>query len=169
MAFYQTTIFHDYLGVNAADSRIIAAGVFTFQTLCAPVGVLTVDRFGRRKLLMVAALGMGTCLSIVAGTAPHPDDRSAIIVAGIFIYIFCFFLSLGYLGLTFLYATEVAPLSVRMPITAISTGTAWLFNFVIAEITPVAFADIHARYYIVFVCINFAFIFPCKLSPIQTS
>ena len=162
LAFYQTTIFHDYLGVDAPDARIISAGVFTWQTLCAPVGVLTVDRFGRRKLLMFAALGMGTCMSIVAGTAPHPDNHAAIVVAGVFIYIFSFFLSIGYLGLTFLYATEVAPLSVRMPITAISTGTAWLFNFVIAEITPIAFANISARYYIVYVCINYFFIFPCK-------
>ena len=164
LAFYQTTIFHEYLGVNAPDARIISAGVFTWQTLCAPVGVVTVDRYGRRKLLMFAALGMGVCMSVVAGTAPHPDSRPAIIVAGTFIYIFSFFLSIGYLGLTFLYATEVAPLSVRMPITAISTGTAWLFNFVIAEITPVAFANIGARYYIVYVCINFGFIFPRKLS-----
>ena len=162
LAFYQSTIFHDFLGVNLPDASIIAAGAFTWQTLCAPVGALTVDRFGRRKLLMFAALGMGTCMSIVAGTAPYPGNRAAIVVAGIFIYVFNFFLSIGYLGLTFLYATEVAPLSVRMPITAISTGTAWLFNFVVAEITPVAFADISARYYIVYVCINFGFIFPCK-------
>ena len=84
LAFYQTTIFHEYLGVSAPDARIISAGVFTWQTLCAPVGVVTVARYGRRRLLMFAALGTGVCTSIVAGTAPLPDSRPTIIVAGIF-------------------------------------------------------------------------------------
>jgi sugar porter (SP) family MFS transporter len=162
LAFYQTTIFHDHLGVNAPDARIIAAGVFTWQTVCTPVGALTVDRFGRRKLLIIAAIGMGICMAIVAGTAPYSSDRPALIVAGTFIYLFSFFLALGYLGLNFLYATEVAPLSARMPINAISTATHWAFNFVTAEITPPAFADISARYYIVFVCINLFFTLPRK-------
>lgn len=59
LAFYQATIFEDDLGLPATTARIIAASVFTWQTLCSPIGVLTVDRFGRRKLMLVAALGMG--------------------------------------------------------------------------------------------------------------
>ena len=31
-------------------------------------------------------------------------------------------------GLTFLYASEISPLMVRVPITAMSTGSAWLFK-----------------------------------------
>lgn len=67
------------------------------------------------------------------------------------------------MGLTFLYASEISPLSVRVPITSISTGTAWLFNFLVAEITPVGFATIKYRYFIVYACINFLLILPCTL------
>lgn len=67
-----------------------------------------------------------------------------------------------FLGLTFLYASEVAPLSVRVPITSISTGTAWLFNFMVAEVTPVGFANIGSKFYIVWAVLNLALIFPCK-------
>lgn len=59
LAFYQETIFESDLGLPATTARIIAASVFTWQTLCSPVGVLTVDRFGRRKLMVFAAFGMG--------------------------------------------------------------------------------------------------------------
>lgn len=59
LAFYQATIFEDDLGLPATTARIIAGSVFTWQTLCSPIGVLTVDRFGRRKLMIFAALGMG--------------------------------------------------------------------------------------------------------------
>ncbi|KAI9642212.1 hypothetical protein NHQ30_009014 [Ciborinia camelliae] len=62
--------------------------------------------------------------------------------------------------LTFLYASEIAPLNVRVPITAMSTGSAWIFNFIVAEITPLGFATIGWRYYIIYACINFLFILP---------
>lgn len=59
LAFYQATIFESDLGLPGETARVIAASVFTWQTICAPIGVLTVDRFGRRKLMLVSALGMG--------------------------------------------------------------------------------------------------------------
>ena len=142
LAFYVTTIFHDYLGVSAVQARILGASVFTFQTLCSPIGVLTVDRFGRRKLMMFAALGMGSCMAIVAGTSSQPDNKAAVGTAGAFIFLFSLFFPTGFLGLTFLYAAEISPLSHRVPITGLSTGSAWIFNFLVAEVTPVGFATL---------------------------
>lgn len=130
LAFYQATIFEDDLGLPAKTARIIAASVFTWQTLCAPVGVLTVDRFGRRKLMLFAAAGMGLCMAIIAGGSSQPNNPGAIGAAAAFIFMFSFFFPTGFLGLTFLYAAEISPLSHRSSITAISTGSAWLFNFV---------------------------------------
>ncbi|KAI7761927.1 hypothetical protein LZL87_004234 [Fusarium oxysporum] len=67
LAFYQAKIFEDYLNQTPRAAKIIAASVFTWQTICSPIGVLTVDRFGRRKLMMVSSLGMGVCMAVVAG------------------------------------------------------------------------------------------------------
>ena len=36
----------------------------------------------------------------------------------------------------------------------VSTAVSWLFNFLVAEITPVAFASIGYRYFIVYAAIN---------------
>ncbi|KAJ4421926.1 hypothetical protein N0V82_003423 [Gnomoniopsis sp. IMI 355080] len=130
LAFYQATIFEDDLGLPATTARIIAASVFTWQTLCSPIGVLTVDRFGRRKLMLVAALGMGISMAVIAGGSSQPNNSSAIAAAAAFIFMFSLFFPTGFLGLTFLYAAEIAPLSHRSSITAISTSSAWLFNFV---------------------------------------
>jgi hypothetical protein len=41
-----------------------------------------------------------------------------------------------------------------MHLSAIGTATHWLFNFVIAEITPVSFVTIKYRYYIVYAVIS---------------
>lgn len=130
LAFYQARIFEDDLGLSPITARIIAASVFTWQTICSPIGVLTVDRFGRRKLMLISAFGMGACMAVVAGGSSQPNNMGAVGAAAAFIFLFSLFFPTGFLGLTFLYAAEISPLSHRVPITALSTGTAWLFNFV---------------------------------------
>jgi sugar porter (SP) family MFS transporter len=162
IAFYVTTLFQVYLGLSSVNARILSASVFTWQTLCAPIGILTVDRFGRRKLMTISALGMGICMAIVAGTGSQPSSRACVGVAGAFVFLFCMFFPVGFLGLPFLYATEMSPLSVRVPITSISTGTSWLFNFLVAEITPVGLSSLGSRFYIIWACINLFLILPGK-------
>ncbi|CAK7232425.1 hypothetical protein SCUCBS95973_008256 [Sporothrix curviconia] len=160
LAFYQTTIFTEDLGLAKTTARIVSASVFTWQTICSPIGVLTVDRFGRRKLMLVSAFGMGMCMAIVAGTSTQSNNIAAIGAAAAFIFLFSLFFPTGFLGLTFLYAAEISPLSYRVPITAMSTGTAWLFNFVVAEVTPVGLSTISHRYYIIFAAINWFLTLP---------
>jgi MFS family permease len=132
LAFYLSTIFQTYLNLSGVQSGIVAASVFTFQTLCAPIGVLTVERLGRRKLMIISAAGMGTCMAIVAGCTSQGDNKGAEAVAGAMIFLFSFFFPIGFLGMTFLYASEIAPLNVRVQITALSTASAWIFNFLVS-------------------------------------
>lgn len=165
LAFYLSTIFENYLGLSGVQSRIVAASVFTFQTLSAPIGVLTVEKFGRRKLMMISCIGMGSCMTIVTGcTSRGNSDKAAEGVAGAMIFLFSFFFPIGFLGMTFLYASEIAPLSVRVQITSLSTASAWIFNFLVAEVTPVGFANIDWRYFIVYACTNFLMVLPCESS-----
>lgn len=103
-------------------------------------------------------------MTILAGTVSDPQNQTTIIIAGVALFLFSLFFPTGFLGLTFLCAAEIAPLSVRVPITSISTGSAWLWNFVVAEVTPVGFASIGWRYYIVYATINFFLILPCEFA-----
>lgn len=128
LGFYQSTIFEQYLGLSATTARILSACVFTFQTCCSPIGVLAVDRFGRRKLMMASAFGMGTCMTIIAATTSQSHSVVCVGVACAFIFLFSLFFPVGFLGLTFLYASEISPLMARVPITAMSTGSAWIFK-----------------------------------------
>ena len=71
---------------------------------------------------------------------------------------------LGFLGIPFLYASEIAPVQVRAAVCSISTTVPWLFNFPVAEVTPVVIADIGYRYFIVYavikaVCVPVVFFF----------
>ncbi|QKX57811.1 uncharacterized protein TRUGW13939_04931 [Talaromyces rugulosus] len=160
VAFYQTKIFRTYLGLSADNAAILSASVFTWQTIIAPVGVFTIERFGRRKLMMFGAAGMGMCMAIIAGCVSHPSDLKAVHAAIVFVYLFSFFFVTGYLGLTFLYSSEIAPLSVRTPITALSTTSTWVFTFTVVEATPPGFDSLGWRYFIVYAVLNLCLLLP---------
>ncbi|GLA06689.1 hypothetical protein AnigIFM60653_007629 [Aspergillus niger] len=105
----------------------------------------------------------------LTGTVWAIDNRytyGASIAATFFLFFYMSFFPLGFLAANFLYAAEIAPQELRIHLAAIGTATHWLFNFVIAEITPVAFATIRWRYYIVYAVVGFGvalmvyFLFP---------
>lgn len=82
-------------------------------------------------------------------------NTAAMSVAVTAIFMFSFLFPIGFLRIPFLYAAEMAPLSHRVPITSISTGTAWLVNSAIAEVTPMGFASLGYRYFIIYTVMNF--------------
>lgn len=160
ISFYVGPIFELDLGLSGRIASILAASLFTWQTLCSLIAVYTIDRLGRRKLMLFSATGMGCCMAIAAATVSYPDNRAAITVGGVCLFMFSFFFPIGFLGLPFLYAAEIAPLRARVLITAISTGTSWILNFMIAEVTLIGFAHIHARYFVIYACMNICLILP---------
>jgi hypothetical protein len=53
----------------------------------------------------------------------------ASVAAAFFIYLFCFFTPIGFLGANYFYYTEVAPIRLRVAMASISTANHWLWNF----------------------------------------
>lgn len=158
LVFYTTTIFLG-LGYKGTHARVLACCLATFQTASSTIPLFTVDRFGRRALFMFSTAGMGVCMAIVAGAGTvSATNKSAGGVAVAFIFLYDFFFPIGCLGLTFLYATEVAPLKLRVPITAIANATQWLAQFVVAQVTPTGTTNLGTKYYAIWAAINFCFV-----------
>ncbi|PWY79012.1 MFS sugar transporter [Aspergillus eucalypticola CBS 122712] len=158
ITFYATTIFQQYLGLDAIPARILAAAMGLTQPLGGFLAFFTIDRLGRRVLMLWSAVGMSASMAILAGTTSRSDDTAALVVAVVFLFVFEFIFTVGYSGLTFLYATEVAPLQLRAAISAVSTAAVWTFNFLLAEVTPVGFDAIGYQYYIIFAVLNAAIV-----------
>lgn len=158
ITFYATTIFEQYLLLNPLQSRILAASMVLTQPLGGFLAFFTIDRLGRRPLMLYSAAGMSASMAILAGTTSLTNNNAALVVAVIFLFVFEFIFTVGYSGLTFLYATEVAPLQLRAAISAVSTAAVWMFNFLLAEVTPVGFNTISYRYYIIFAVLNAAIV-----------
>ena len=128
ISVYSTTIFQQGLGMSASTSRIMSAGLLTWKFLSCFVAFFTIDRFGRRAVFMFSGFGMACCMIALAVCTRYPHSNSgASIAAAFFIFMFCFFTPIGFLGANFLYCTEVAPLRLRVAMASISTGNHWLW------------------------------------------
>ncbi|CAI7576453.1 unnamed protein product [Penicillium bialowiezense] len=160
ITFYQTTIFKKFLGMKGSMPVLMSAVLFSWKVLIAPVGALIVDKAGRRKLLILAFGGMGICMAVMGGCISQTNNKAAIDTAVVFIFLYVFFYVTGCIGLTYLYCSEIAPLAVRTQITGLSTGSSWLFNFLVVEVTPSGFSSLSWKYFIVFAAINLILLVP---------
>ncbi|KAE8153956.1 hypothetical protein BDV25DRAFT_126846 [Aspergillus avenaceus] len=156
ISVYSTTIFQEGLELDSQTARILSGGTLTWKFLSCFVSFVTIDRFGRRFVLMISGTGMATCMMGLAITTSFPRSNFAAQVTSVlFVFLFNFFITVGFLGANFLYCTEVAPPRLRVAMSSISTANHWLWNFAVLMITPVAINTIGYKYYIVFTCIGF--------------
>lgn len=128
ISVYSTIIFQNGLGLDGQTARILSGGTLTWKFLSCFVSYFTIDRFGRRKALIVSGTGMATCmLGLAVATSFPTSNYAAQIVSVLFIFLFNFFIPIGFLGANFLYCTEVAPLRLRVAMSSISTANHWLW------------------------------------------
>ncbi|THW92089.1 general substrate transporter [Aureobasidium pullulans] len=142
-----------------ASSRILAAANGTEYFLASWIAVFTIEKFGRRQLMLFGAAGQAASMAILAGTTSRTSSGLGI-TAAVFLFVFNTFFAIGWLGMTWLYPAEIVPLRIRAPANALATSANWIFNFMVVMITPVAFETIGYQTYIIFAVIN-AFIVPC--------
>lgn len=127
--YFGTTFFQD---LKTIDNPFLIGLITTLVNVCStPISFWTVERFGRRPLLIYGALGMVICQFIVAiiGTAkPGDKEFTKAMIAFICIYIF-FFASTWGPGAWILIG-EIFSLPIRSRGVALSTASNWLWNCV---------------------------------------
>jgi MFS family permease len=116
-----------------------------------PLSFYTVERFGRRTILIYGALGMLICQFLVAiiGVTigfnhTHLDaagnaianNKAAVNAQIAFIAIFIFFFASTWGPGAWIVIGEIFPLPIRSRGVGLSTASNWLWNTIIAVITP---------------------------------
>jgi MFS family permease len=167
VGFYTATLYEQYIGLTPLVSRILSGALFMFQLCCNFICYMVIDRLGRRKLMVFGTTGIGCCFVVLAGAVSQAQaNKACSIVAAIAVFMITFFFAIGAHGINYLYGTEVAPLAHRVPIYALTTGSLWGFNFLVVEITPVGFAGLGYKFFIVFAVINICLLTP-GMAPIS--
>ncbi|KAJ1329345.1 Monosaccharide transporter [Microdochium nivale] len=134
--FYFGTTFFQELG-SIENPFIITMITTVVNVFSTPISFWTMEKIGRRPLLIWGALGMVVCQFIVAiiGTIlPGDPTATKAMIAFICIYIF-FFASTWGPG-AWVVIGEIYPLPIRARGVALSTASNWLWNTIIAVITP---------------------------------
>ncbi|THH07403.1 hypothetical protein EW145_g3413 [Phellinidium pouzarii] len=134
--FYYGTTFFQNSGVGNAFLVSVATNVVNvFMTI---PGIWGVERFGRRRLLLVGAIGMCVCEFIVAiagVTLPKTNlAGQKVLVAFVCIYIAFFASTWG--PIAWVVVGEIYPLNVRAKGMSFAAASNWLWNFGIGYATP---------------------------------
>lgn len=80
-------------------SRLLAALNGTQYFMASWVAVFTIERFGRRPLMLFGATGQALSMVVLAATTSHVSHATGI-AAAVFLFVFNSFFAIGWLGMT---------------------------------------------------------------------
>ncbi len=131
--YYAPSILSD-AGFGDSGAILATTGIGLVNCVVTGAALLTIDRIGRRPLLLVGTTGVTLSL-IVLGLAyllpPQTALVNFILVAGLMVYIASFAASLGIC--IWLLNSEVYPLEVRGKGSATGSITHWVLDLIIAS------------------------------------
>ena len=132
--YYGAEIFSNALGYGPEDAlkQQILLGfvnlVFTF------VAIYSVDKWGRKPLLITGVIGMLIGL-LTVGISLYTGQLGIISLVGILVFIASFALSMG--PITWVLLSEIFPNKIRGVAMSIAVAAQWLFNGIVASVFPV--------------------------------
>ncbi|WWC69816.1 uncharacterized protein I206_103759 [Kwoniella pini CBS 10737] len=159
ITYYSSQLFTT-IGLSKDLSKILGATDLTFKLICCAIPFFTIEKAGRRRLLMTAASGMSVCMFALAicGSQVTDDNLVPAYVAIVFAFLFVAFYPIGFLGVNFLYSQEVITTRYRAPASGISTAVHWLSAFVVALTTPIGFTSLGWKFYLVWAAVALSII-----------
>jgi len=116
---------------NAALLQNIVVGAVNLSFTV--VAIWTVDRLGRKPLMLIGAAGMGVSL-FAMGAAAYVGRTEVWLLLFILGYIACFALSVG--PVTWVILSEIFPTRIRGRAMAISTVCLWVANYIVSQTFP---------------------------------
>nr|XP_036574323.1 MFS sugar transporter [Colletotrichum truncatum]XP_036582396.1 MFS sugar transporter [Colletotrichum truncatum]KAF6780735.1 MFS sugar transporter [Colletotrichum truncatum]KAF6791100.1 MFS sugar transporter [Colletotrichum truncatum] len=139
--YYAPKIFQN-IGLSGNSVDLLATGVVGVLNFFSTIpAIMFMDRWGRKKVLIVGGIGMGVS-QLIVGTlyAVYKDSWASNKAAGwatavfVWTYIANFAFSIGCVN--WIIPSEIFPPGVRSQAVGLAIGTNWLSNFIVALITP---------------------------------
>ena len=137
------SVFQQIIGINAvlyfaprifesmgvSDNMMFTVIMGIINISFTLVAIFTVERLGRKPLLIVGSLGMAVGATAVA-LSDVISFPSVVPVAGIMLYSACFMFSWG--PICWVYISELFPNTIRSQATALAVALQWIFNFLVS-------------------------------------
>jgi sugar porter (SP) family MFS transporter len=143
--FYYSSVLWQAVGFSERDSLVITVITSLTNILTTFIAIATVDRFGRKPLLIIGSVGMALTLGTMAwvfGTAgvdasgnpvlPGSSGTVALVAANL--YVFAFGMSWG--PVTWVLLGEMFNNQIRAHALALAAGMQWIANFAVSATFP---------------------------------
>ena len=138
------SVFQQVVGINAVlyyaprtfgdmgmeDPMVITVLMGFINILFTLVAIFTVEKLGRKPLLIVGSLGMAVGAMGVAATFGH-EGLEAITCISLMLYAACFMFSWG--PICWVLIAEIFPNTIRGKAVAIAVAFQWIFNFIVSS------------------------------------
>ncbi len=134
-------------GFDSKSSDMQAIGVGAANFLATFAGMALIDKMGRKKLLLIGAVGCGVALAGVA-LIYTLGQATWMLLPMLIVFIAFFAVSQG--AVIWVYLSEIFPTAVRSRGQAIGSGTHWAAAAIISYLFPQVFAVNHALPYWIF-------------------
>lgn len=115
---------------TALLQTIIVGAVNLFFTVIA---IQTVDRIGRKPLMIIGALGMAISMFAI-GTAFFTDSLGIFALICMMVYVACFAISWG--PITWVLLSEIFPNNIRGKALAVAVAAQWISNYLVSWTFP---------------------------------
>jgi MFS transporter, SP family, sugar:H+ symporter len=143
--FYYSTVLWQAVGFTESDALLITVITSVVNVLTTLVAIATIDRFGRRPLLLIGSVGMIITLGVLAflfGTAPvnpagEPVLRGAtglIALVAANVYVFSFGMSWG--PVVWVLLGEKFPNRIRAAALSVAAAAQWIANWLVSTTFP---------------------------------
>jgi len=129
-------------GASSALLQTVLVGVI--NVLFTIAAIKYVDKWGRKKLLLIGSAGMAVCLGMVGAAFHFSLSQGNMVLISILAYIAFFAVSLG--PLTFVVVAEIFPTQIRGRAMSVAIFFLWVAVFAVSQTFPMLLASIGAAY-----------------------
>lgn len=134
---YYSTYF--FSGVSISNPHTKSLVINVINVVSTIPGLVVIESWGRRRLLIAGALGMAACQLLMASFTTAAG-RDLVDVSQTILIVFCsfniFFFAASWGPVVWVVTSEIYPLKVRAKAMSLSTTSNWILNFGIAYSTP---------------------------------
>lgn len=165
---YYGTILYENLGITG-DRNLLVTSIYN---IVGPIFnfffiVFFLDKVGRKKPLIFGTIAISIALVCEAAIGSQISSatgsrRNSLSTAGVFFLfaVSCIF-SVSFGPISWVYASEIMPLSIRGRGSAFATGIGnWLVGTVWSQVSPIGLGKITYKFYFIFVAFNLCITLP---------
>jgi len=132
--YYAPRIF-ELTGISSKEAFLQPVMIGVTNAASTLLGMLVIDKVGRKKLLIAGSIGMSVCLGLVARSFYLQDFQGYSLLILLVLYIVFFAFSTG--AVIWVLISEVFPASVRGQGQSLGSFTHWFFAALITFVFPI--------------------------------